>query len=58
MPVPGEYTLAVTVYLKGGTFPVPRWGTDYVGTVDITIANYEDPIVVPDPIPLEILRFN
>jgi hypothetical protein len=54
----GDYTLAVTMYLKGGTFPVPRWGTDYVGTVDIRIENYEDPIVVEEPIPVEILRWD
>jgi hypothetical protein len=45
------------MYLEGGTFPVPRWGTDYVGTADIHIENY-DPIVVGEPIPVEILRFN
>jgi poly(3-hydroxybutyrate) depolymerase len=57
VPIPGDYTLVITMYLKGGTFPVPRWGTDYVGTVDVHVGNYEDPIVVEEPIPLEILRF-
>jgi hypothetical protein len=56
VPIPGDYTLAVTMYLKGSSFPVPRWGTDYVGTVDIHIKNY-DPIVVEEPIEVEILRF-
>ncbi|MCP4195610.1 MAG: hypothetical protein GY762_00525 [Proteobacteria bacterium] len=57
VPIPGDYTLVITMYLEGGAFPVPRWGTDYVGTVDMHIENY-DPIVVAEPIPVEILQFN
>jgi polyhydroxybutyrate depolymerase len=58
VPIPGEYTLVVTIYLKDGTFPVPRWGTDYVGAVDIRIENFEDHIVVEEPIELEILLWD
>ena len=47
----GDYTLTVTVYVEGGSYPMPTHGKDYQGLQNITIDSTT--IVVETPFELE-----
>lgn len=50
----GDYTITVTIYVEGGSYPMPTHGKDYQGLQNITIAS--DTIVVETPFELEFVE--
>ncbi|MBW2221261.1 MAG: hypothetical protein JRF22_01865 [Deltaproteobacteria bacterium] len=50
----GDYTLTVTVYVEGGSYPMPTHGKDYQGLQNIIIDS--DTIVVETPFELEFVE--
>ena len=50
----GDYTLTVTIYVEGGSYPMPTHGKDYQGLQQITIDS--DTIVVETPFDLEFVE--
>ena len=50
----GDYTLTVTVYVEGGSYPMPTHGKDYQGLQNMTIAS--DTIEVETPFELEFVE--
>lgn len=51
----GDYAMAVNIYVKGGRYPIPTSGKDYMGLQDITINSTT--IVVPKPFELAVLVY-
>lgn len=51
----GRYTLAVNVYIAGGTYPIPQAGHDYVALAPIVIEEGRNEWVFEDPLTLELL---
>lgn len=45
--LPGDYTLAVVIYVEGGSFPIPASGVDHIALTDVAIADATTPIAVP-----------
>lgn len=50
----GDYTLTVTIYVAGGSYPMPTHGKDYQGLQNITIDS--NTIVVETPFELELVE--
>ena len=50
----GDYTLTVTVYVEGGSYPMPTHGKDYQGLQNITVDS--DRILVETPFDLEFVE--
>ena len=55
VPLPGEYTFSVVVYMEGGIYPVPTPELDYLGLTEIHI-DTDGQIIIDDPIELELLQ--
>jgi predicted esterase len=55
VPLPGDYTFSVIVYMEGGNYPIPTSGLDYVGLTEIHI-DTDGQIIIDDPIELEVLQ--
>ena len=55
VPLPGDYTFSVVVYMEGGNYPIPTSGLDYVGLTEIHI-DTDGQISIDDPIALELLQ--
>ena len=55
VPLPGDYTFSVIVYMEGGNYPIPTSGLDYVGLTEIHI-DTDGQIIMDDPIELEVLQ--
>jgi hypothetical protein len=55
VPLPGDYTFSVVVYMEGGNYPIPTSGVDYVGLIEIYI-DTDGLIVIDEPIALELLQ--
>jgi len=55
VPLPGDYTFSVVVYMEGGNYPIPTSGLDYVSLREIHI-DTDGLIVIDDPIGLELLQ--
>ena len=51
----GDYAMAVNIYVKGGSYPIPASGKDYMGLQDITINSKT--IRITTPFELEILVY-
>jgi len=51
----GDYTLTVTIYVEGGSYPMPTHGKDYQGLQNITIDS--EVIVVDTPFELEFVKW-
>lgn len=51
----GAYAMAVNIYVKGGSYPIPTSGKDYMGLQDITISGRST--VVAEPFELEVLVY-
>ncbi len=50
---PGSYTLNITIYVEGGSFPIPASGIDQTALVDVELVDAETEIVVPGVLTLE-----
>jgi poly(3-hydroxybutyrate) depolymerase len=50
----GDYTLTVTIYVEGGSYPMPTDGKDYQGLQNITISS--NTISVETPFELEFVQ--
>ena len=50
----GDYTLTVTIYVEGGSYPMPTHGKDYQGLQNITVNR--DRILVETPFELEFVE--
>ena len=50
----GDYTLTVTIYVEGGSYPMPTHGKDYQGLQNITVDR--DRILVETPFELEFVE--
>ena len=50
----GDYTLTVTIYVEGGSYPIPTNGKDYQGLQNITINS--NTIAVATPFELEFVQ--
>lgn len=50
---PGSYTLNITIYVDGGSFPIPASGIDQTVLVDVELVDAETEIVVPGVLTLE-----
>lgn len=50
----GDYTITVTIYVEGGSYPMPTHGKDYQGLQNITIDS--DTIAVETPFELEFVQ--
>ena len=55
VPLPGDYTFSIIVYMEGGNYPIPTSGLDYVGLIEIHI-DTDSLIIIDDPIELELLQ--
>jgi polyhydroxybutyrate depolymerase len=55
VPLPGDYTFSVIVYMEGGNYPIPTSDLDYVGLTEIHI-DTDGQIIIDDPIALEVLQ--
>jgi predicted esterase len=55
VPLPGDYTFSVVIYMEGGNYPIPTSGLDYVGLTEIHI-DTDGQIIIDDPIELEVLQ--
>ena len=55
VPLPGDYTFSVVVYMAGGNYPIPTSGLDYVSLSEIHI-DTDGLIIIDDPIGLELLQ--
>lgn len=49
----GDYTFTVTIYVEGGSYPIPTQGKDYQGLQNMTIDS--NTIVVETPFELELV---
>jgi hypothetical protein len=50
----GDYTLTVTIYVEGGSYPIPTNGKDYQGLQNITIDS--NAIVTETPFEIEFVQ--
>jgi poly(3-hydroxybutyrate) depolymerase len=50
----GDYTLTVTIYVEGGSYPMPTDGKDYQGLQNITISS--NTIVAETPLELDFVQ--
>ena len=50
----GDYTLTVTIYVEGGSYPMPTHGKDYQGLQNITIDS--NTMVIETPFELEFVE--
>lgn len=55
IPLPGDYTFSIVVYMAGGNYPIPTSGLDYVGLTEIHIGT-DGLIIIDDPLALELLQ--
>jgi poly(3-hydroxybutyrate) depolymerase len=51
----GDYAFGVTIYVEGGSFPIPTSGKDYMALQDITIDN--STINIETPFELELMIY-
>lgn len=55
VPLPGDYTFSIVVYMAGGNYPIPTSGLDYVSLTEIHI-DTDGLIVIDEPLELELLQ--
>lgn len=55
VPLPGDYTFSIVVYMAGGNYPIPTSGLDYVSLTEIHI-DTDGLIVIDEPVELELLQ--
>lgn len=56
VPLPGPYTLSISVFVEGGSFPIPATGIDHIALYEVEIQDRFSPIIIDevlDLIPVE-----
>jgi len=51
-PLPGVYTLSISVFVVGGSFPIPATGIDHIALYEVEIQDQLSPIVVEEVLDL------
>ncbi len=49
-PVPSDWALSITVYVEGGSRPIPAPGVDHDAYIPVTIVGKNTPIIIDEPI--------
>ncbi len=50
---PGTYVIAISIYVVGGSYPIPLSGVDHFAWYETVINDPSTPIVIPEPVIVE-----
>jgi hypothetical protein len=48
-----DYVMVFSVYVVGGSYPIPQAGTDHFGFVEMELTDGTTPIVIPEPVAID-----
>ncbi len=51
-PLPGRYTLSISAFVEGGSFPIPATGIDHIALIELEIQDQFSPIIVDEVLDL------
>ncbi len=51
-PLPGTYTLSISAFVEGGSFPIPATGIDHIALKEVEIQDQFSPIIVEEVLDL------
>jgi len=56
LATPADFQLQLSVYVQGGSQPIPTPGIDYLVLTPITIQDTTTPIILSEPLDVEVVE--